>query len=206
MDPEARNTEYDPLFVRNMIESFLRISLLVILILLAYDIIKPFTTPILWGAIIAIAAFPLVKWLQPKIGDRRGLACTIVCLVFITILIVPTWSVTEASLKGLKNLSVALENDTLDVPPPNDSVRDWPLLGERIYRSWSQASVDLGQFLSTRSEQVRDLAGALVKRVGNSLLGVLMFVISVVIAGGFMAYAEACGAAAHRFFVRVGGL
>ena len=33
-----------------------------------------------------------------------------------------------------------------------------------------------------------------------------MFVVALIIAGGFMTYAESCGQAAHRFFVRVGGL
>ena len=74
MDDNNNNTSFDPQFVRNMIESALRLSLLFALLIVAYDIIKPFTTPLIWGAIIAIAAFPLVKWLEAKIGGRRGLA------------------------------------------------------------------------------------------------------------------------------------
>ena len=76
MEEHNSTDNYDPLFVRNMIESTLRIGLLLILLLFAYDIIKPFTTPILWGAIIAVAALPLLKWLQPKLGGRRGLAAS----------------------------------------------------------------------------------------------------------------------------------
>ena len=77
------DASYDPLFVRNMIESALRIGLLVLLLIMSYDIIKPFAVPILWGAIIAMAAFPLVKWLEPKLGGRRGLAATLITLFFI---------------------------------------------------------------------------------------------------------------------------
>ena len=73
MEDRNSGAGYEPLFVRNMIESFLRIGLLLVLLILAYDIVKPFTTPIVWGAIIAMAAFPLVKWLESKIGGRRGL-------------------------------------------------------------------------------------------------------------------------------------
>ena len=68
------NRSFDPLFVRNAIESALRIGLLFVLLWLAYDIIKPFIKPIIRGAIIAIAAIPLVKWIEPKVGGRRGLA------------------------------------------------------------------------------------------------------------------------------------
>jgi predicted PurR-regulated permease PerM len=206
MDNENPNAGFDPLFVRNMIESALRIGLVLLLLTLAYDIIKPFTTPILWGAIIAMAAFPLVKWLESKIGGRRGLAATLVSLFFILALVIPTWSVMEAAVGGLKKASVALESGELKVPPPSAKVQDWPLVGERIFKSWSDASNNLEAFATANAPQLKEMAGGLLKRVGGSVLGILMFVVSLLIAGGFMTYAESCGAAAHRFFVRVGGL
>lgn len=61
-DQEPVNTAFEPQFVRNMVESFLRIGLLVVLLMMSYDIIQPFIVPILWGAIIAVAAMPLVRW------------------------------------------------------------------------------------------------------------------------------------------------
>jgi predicted PurR-regulated permease PerM len=197
---------YDPRFVRNMIESTLRIGLLLMLLVFSYDIIKPFTTPILWGAIIAMAAFPLVKWLEPKLGGRRGLAATLVTLFFIAALVLPTWSVTEAALGGLKKLSTGLESGELHIPPPSARVKDWPVIGENLFTSWSSASQDLEAFLHSNAQQIKELAGNLLKRIGGSLVSVLMFVVSLIIAGGFMTFAESCGDAANRFFVRVGGL
>jgi predicted PurR-regulated permease PerM len=199
------NTEYDPLFVRNMVESALRIGLLLVLLSFSFDIIRPFMTPILWGAIIAMAAFPLVKWLQPKIGGKRGLAATLVTLFFILALVLPTWSVTTTGIGGLKKAQVALEDGDVKVPPPPAGVQDWPLVGEKVFGVWSAANQDLEGVLSKATPQIKELITTLLKRVGSSLLGVLMFVVSLIIAGGFMAYAEPCGNAAHRFFVRVGG-
>jgi predicted PurR-regulated permease PerM len=199
------NTEYDPLFVRNMVESALRIGLLLVLLTFSFDIIRPFMTPILWGAIIAMAAFPLVKWLQPKIGGKRGLAATLVTLFFILALVLPTWSVTTTGIGGLKKAYVALEDGDVKVPPPPAGVQDWPLVGEKVFGVWSAANQDLEGVLTKATPQIKELITTLLKRVGSSLLGVLMFVVSLIIAGGFMAYAEPCGNAAHRFFVRVGG-
>jgi predicted PurR-regulated permease PerM len=198
MDNEQPGAGFDPLFVRNMIESALRIGFLLVLLTLAYDIVKPFTTPILWGAIIAMAAFPLVKWLQPKLGGRRGLAATLVTLFFILALVIPTWSVKKAT--------VALEAGELKVPPPSANVEQWPLIGESVYKAWSNASTDLEAFAKDNAKQLKELAGGLLKRIGGSLVSVLMFVAALLIAGGFMTYAESCGNAAHRFFVRIGGL
>ena len=206
MENQQPNAGYDPLFVRNMIESALRIGLLLILLIYSYDIIKPFVTPILWGAIIAMAAFPVVKWLQPKVGGRRGLAATLVTLFFILALVIPTWSVTDATVGGVKKLGAKLESGELHVPPPSAKVADWPLVGERVFTAWSAANQDLEAFLNKNATQIKELSGNLLKSIGGSLVGILMFVVSLIIAGGFMTYAESCGDAAHRFFVRVGGL
>jgi predicted PurR-regulated permease PerM len=205
MENEQPKAGYDPLFVRNMIESSLRIGLLLLLLVLCYDIIKPFTVPIMWGAIVAMAAFPLVKWLEPKLGGKRGLAATLVSLFFILVLVIPTWSATEAMFGGVKNLTAALEADTLQVPPPPAKVATWPLIGEKLFAAWSSASSDLDTFLQNNATQIKDLSGSVLKRIGGSLLGVLMFMVSIIIAGGFMTFADSCAAGAQRFFVRIGG-
>lgn len=199
------NTSYDPQFVRNMIESSLRIGLLLILLVATYDIIKPFTTPIIWGAVIAMAAFPMVKWLESRIGDRRGLAATLVTLFFILALVIPTWSVTDALIGGAQKVGAGLESGELKVPPPPARVENLPLVGEQLFATWSSANRDLEAFLHSNSEQIKQLIRESLKRVGGSLVGVLMFVVSLIIAGGFMTFAENCGRAAHRIFVRVGG-
>jgi predicted PurR-regulated permease PerM len=205
MEKPTPTPSFEPLFVRNMIESTLRIALLLTLLLYTYEIIRPFTTPILWGAIIAMAAFPLVKWLQPKVGGRRGLASSLVTLLFIAALVAPAWTVTDAGLGGLKKLSAGLESGELRIPPPGPKVKNWPIVGEQLFASWSSASSDLERFLHSNSKQIGELSGKLLKRIGGSVLGVLMFVVALFIAGGFMTYAESCGDAARRFFVRVGG-
>jgi predicted PurR-regulated permease PerM len=172
----------------------------------SYQIVSPFTVPIMWGAIIAIAAFPLVKWLEPKLGGRRGLSATLVSLGFILILVIPAWSFTEATLSGIKHLSAALEHGDLKVPPPSAKVETWPVIGKTLHRTWSNASTDLETFVLARAQQIKELSGFVLKRLGNSLLGILVFIVSIIIAGGFMTFAEGCSSAAKRFFVRVGGL
>ena len=152
---------YDAKFVRNMVESSLRIGLLVLLLLLSYDIIRPFTVPIMWGAIIAMASFPLVKWLEPKLGGRRGLASTLICLAFILLLVIPAYSVTEAILGGVKNLVTQLNDGTLQVPPPNERVKEWPVIGTRAYTAWSAANADLEAFAKANADQISDLSGKL---------------------------------------------
>lgn len=205
-DKPSQLPGYDPQFVRNMVESALRIGLLFLLLAWTYDIVQPFFVPIIWGAIIGIAAFPLVKWLEPKIGGRRGLAATLVSLTFIILLVVPTWSVTEALISSAKNLANSLETQTLTIPPPSPGVAEWPLVGKKLYATWEEASDDLKSLVKESGPQIKEAVTRLFKRIGGGLVGVLMFVVSIAIAGGFMAYAESCGTMVHRLFVRIGGL
>ncbi|MEZ5572673.1 MAG: AI-2E family transporter [Halioglobus sp.] len=206
MENDGPQANYDPRFVRNMIESALRIGLLAVLLTLSYEIVAPFTVPILWGAIIAMGTFPLVKWLEAKIGGRRALAATLVSLTFILVLVVPAWTASEALFGGIKHLTSALESGSLKVPPPSKQVAQWPVVGEQLFAGWSSASRDLETFIHAHAQQITTLAKSLLKRAGSGVLSVLMFVMSIAIAGVFMVYAESCGAAAKRFFVRVGGL
>ncbi len=201
-----RSSGFEPQFVRNMVESFLRIGLIVVLLMMSYDIIKPFLVPILWGAIIAVAAMPLVRWLEPKLGGKRGLAATLVSLAFILALVIPTWVVTDTMLGGLKNVASAAQEGTLSVPPPPAKVAELPLVGEKLFESWSRANQDIEAVMVDAAPQIQNAVTGLIKRIGGSLVGVLMFVVSIIIAGGFMAFAESCGHLASRFFVRVGGL
>jgi predicted PurR-regulated permease PerM len=124
----------------------------------------------------------------------------------ILIMVIPAWSVTDATLGGIKHLSTALESGGLKIPAPSAKVATWPVVGESLFNAWSNASRDLQAFAQDHGHQLTELAKGLLKRVGSSVLGVLMFVMSIIIAGVFMTYAESCSAATKRFFVRVGGL
>jgi predicted PurR-regulated permease PerM len=205
METNNIDTGYDRLFIRNMLESALRIGLVFLLLVMAYDIIRPFVIPLVWGGIIAIAAFPLVKLLEARLGGRRGLASTLVTLSFIVVLVVPCFTVTESLLGSVKSLSENLNDGGLQIPPPPANIADIPLVGERAHEAWSLANNNLEAALHQIQPQLKALTSRVLRAIGGSIVGVLMFVVSLIIAGGFMSYADSAGAAAQTFFVRLGG-
>lgn len=205
MEENNKDTYFDRLFVRNMIESSIRIGLVFTLLIFSYDIIKPFVIPLVWGGIIAIAAFPLTRWLEGKIGDRRGLAATLVSVFFIAMLVIPSFGITQSLLSTAKAVSVKVGEGSLSVPPPSEKIAEIPVIGENVYTVWSNASENLESVLKAAEPQLKTLATKIVKSVGSGLAGVGMFVVSLLIAAGFMAYADSTGRAAHRLLVRIGG-
>jgi len=199
-------THFDRLFVRNMVESAIRIALLFGLFFFSYDIIRPFVIPLMWGGIIAMAAFPLVRWLEDKTGLKRGWAATLVTLAFILALVVPTFSLTASLIGSTKSLTQSLEAGTLTIPPPSEKVADWPVVGERVFATWSEASENVEDALKEAAPQIKQFTTRIMKSVGSGLAGVAMFVISLIISGAFMAYAESCANGSRRLFERIGGL
>jgi len=205
MDSNEVDTGFDKLFVRNMLESALRIGLVMILLSMTYDIIRPFTLPLIWGGIIAIAVFPLTKWLEARLGGRRGLAATLLTLFFILMLVIPSYMLTESMIGAVQKVSANLNEGGIQVPAPPARVAEIPIVGEEVYQGWLQASENLDAVIAKFEPQLKSSITKAAAKIGGGLLEVLMFVVALVIAGGFMAYAESTGEAAHRLFVRVGG-
>lgn len=206
MLPKPSETEFDNQFIRNMVEAALRIGLIFLLLVLTYDIIRPFLIPLSWGGIIAIAAFPLTRRIEGWLGGRRGLAATLLTIFLILVLVIPCYQLTEALVRGAKTLSEQLSSGQLQMPGPNAAVAKWPVVGDKLYAAWSLAHTNLQQALMEVAPQLKAAASLAASKLAAGLVSVLMFVISLIIAGGFMTYAESSGAAAHRLFVRLGGL
>jgi predicted PurR-regulated permease PerM len=199
------NTSFDPLFVRNMLESALRIGLVFVLLWMTYDIIEPFIIPVIWGGIIAIAAFPLTRRLERLLGGRRGLAATLITLLLIVILVVPCYGLTEALVRAARTVASQLSQGHLHLPEPNPAVAHWPVVGEKIFEIWTLAHDNLSEALMQVAPQLKSVASRAASTIGAGLISVLMFVVSLMIAGGFMAYADLSARTAHRLFVRLGG-
>jgi predicted PurR-regulated permease PerM len=205
MEPVAKNTGFDPIFVRNMVESALRIGLIFILLVTTYDIVRPFIVPLAWGGIIAIAVFPLARRIEGWLGGRRGLAATLLTLFLILVLVVPAYQLTEALLTTVQKLSGQVSSGQLQIPGPNPKVADWPIVGAKLSDAWSLAHTNLQEAMKQIAPHLTGAAKYIVSALGSGLASVIMFVVSLLIAGGFMTYADASSAAAQRLFLRLGG-
>ena len=118
-------------FQKNAMASFVQIAAMVVLIVWCLRIIAPFISVILWGMIIAVALYPLHVVLARKLGGREKTSATVFVLLGLTILLMPAYLFTESSVSTLKSVSEQLNNGAVSISPPNESVAEWPLIGER---------------------------------------------------------------------------
>jgi predicted PurR-regulated permease PerM len=183
-------TVSDKLFEKNAIEAAIKIGILGAMVIGTVRIIHPFLMPVAWAIIIAVAMEPFIGWFALRLGGRRKLASVLFALLVIAILVIPSIMMATSSIDAVQTLSANLENGSLTVPPPPEGVKEWPVIGPSVSKTWTLASTNLAAALKQFGPQLKAGASALLGSVGGGLKAVFMFVISVIIAAVLLATAE----------------
>lgn len=186
-------------FQKNAMASFIQIAALVVLVVWCLRIVAPFVSVILWGMIIAVALYPLHAALAVKMGDREKTSATLFVLLGLAILLVPAYILTESSVHTLRSVGEQLHTGSVSISPPNESVAEWPVIGEKVYDVWSGAASNLEATLNNFRDELRALGGQVVRFAGATALGILQFVASIIIAGVFLVSAEGGRRTAVKF-------
>ncbi len=192
-------------FSAQAVDATIKIIMVLLMVYLCFDIVRPFIMPIVWGAIIAIALFPVVTWLSRRLNIKQSKASALVTAVVLIALIAPAVMFSGSIYTSSQEFIHAIMSDQVTLPPPKASVAQWPLIGESLYNSWSSAVSNLTAFTQQHAEQIKGMVKFLVGMIGGFGLSLLQFIISTLIAGVFMSNAQACAGAMHKISVRLAG-
>jgi predicted PurR-regulated permease PerM len=195
----ANSSQTDDRFLANAMASFLQIGALLLLAYWCYEIVSPFIPIVLWGVIIAVAIFPGHKALTAKLGGRSKWSTTILVVIGLAIVIVPTWMLAESTVDSLRFVAHEVSDGQVTIPPPNASVAEWPVIGEKVYEIWSTAATNLEAAINTYEEQVMQFGKMAVKFAAGTAGTVFQFVFSILIAGMLMGSGESGYRAARNF-------
>ncbi|MGB5424299.1 MAG: AI-2E family transporter [Desulfobacterales bacterium] len=187
------------------IDIAIRLGVLAVLVAWCFQILRPFVSPIIWGITIAVALYPVYQKLNAKLGDRRKLTAAIMTLSALLIIIIPGVQLAVSSVDSLKTLNTKLGNGELKVPPPPEGVGNLPFIGEYLKNLWQKTSDNLESTLIKFEPQVKAIAKWLLNMFFGTAVGLLMFAISLIIAGVLMATAKSGGLMANSLFVRLAG-
>jgi predicted PurR-regulated permease PerM len=183
-------TRPDPAFLRNAMAAFVQIGAVAVLLMWCFEIVKPFVNVMMWALIMSVALYPLHLKISGMLGGRKKWSATLIVLIGLAILIVPSLAVTGSTVDFLQTAGEELTTGTAKVPPPTDKVREWPVIGERVYASWMQASQDLDAALQRYGPQLAKVGTFALGFIGHGAKTVVLFVLSVLIAGALLLYAE----------------
>lgn len=181
--------EQQRILEQGFVDAAIRIALIGILALATVRIVMPFVMPFLWGVIIAVAVFPLLNKLGAKTGSKRKFYATCFALAVIAALVVPSVVLVSESVESIQAFSDQIEKGGLHIPPPPDTVRELPLIGDKLFSAWSLASSNLELALKKFEPQLLSFATFLVTKAGSGLQGLLLFILSIVIAAILLATA-----------------
>jgi len=190
-------------FTQHTIEAAVRLGLLLLLAAWCFKIITPFIVPVVWGVIIAVAIYPLFVKLKSALGERNKLAATIYTLVALALLITPTVLISDSILMTSDKITAQYEAGELHIPPPDDSVKDWPLVGEDVYSLWHHSSRSVEDTLIKYGEQTKKVAKAIVSAAAGAAGAILQFVLSIIISGILVANASGAYDVTIKFFSRL---
>jgi predicted PurR-regulated permease PerM len=99
----------------------------------------------------------------------------------------------------------ALQQNTLQIPPPREGVQNWPIVGKEVYDLWTKAHVDLPGLVQSLHPKMGDLARNAVSIVASIGGTMLLFLASFLVASIVMAYGDSGSRSVHMMFRRVAG-
>ncbi|MFC1531530.1 AI-2E family transporter [Gemmatimonadota bacterium] len=204
MQPDATTNE-GGMFLKLSVEAAIRIGVLALIVIWSLLILGPFIEIVLWAIILAVAVHPLYAGLARRLGGRKKLSATLITLAALTVLLVPSWQFFSGTVEEAREVSEKAEAGTLQVPPPPDGVRDWPLIGERTYAVWNGASRNLEATIERLQPEMAAFGKWALAALAGLAGTVLKFFVSILIAGVLLSTGEQGHAFSVRFANRLAG-
>ena len=197
------NPEFERRASAFLLDVLIRASLVLALAVLCFQVFSPFLSLMATGLILATTLYPLHQSVAAKIGGRQGLAATLLVLLGIVVVVVPTAALMNSLGDSVRRLINDVQNNTLQVPPPRAGVAEWPLVGERVHAFWTKAYTDLPALVQSLQPKIGNLAAGALAFVADIGGGLLKFLASLVVAGVMMTFGEGGARAIRSIFERV---
>ena len=158
-------------YITRSFEVFIRLGLMLALAVWCFQIVRPFISPIVWGIIIAVALNPLYVWMLPRFKGKRGLTATVLTVLALGLLLTPAIELSGAMVVNARQLADNVKDGSLEIPPPPDRVKNWPVIGERVHESWALASENITDALSTYEAQIKAAGSWMLSTAAGAGLG-----------------------------------
>ena len=188
-----------------LVDIIIRLGVLLFLVGWCFTILSPFVLILIWAGVIAIALYPLYIFFLKMFRQRKGWASAVLTILMLSILIIPSWLVTQSLYEEVSNLRDLNKQGLLVIPPPGENTANWPSVAKPILDLWKLASEDLQEAMMKYSDQLKAAVAWLLSAVAGIGGGVLQFVASIIIAGVLLAYSTSVGNAATKIFTKLVG-
>ena len=180
-----------------------RLGVLGILLYWSFLILQPFITIAIWSVVLTVALYPVYDWIVVLSGGRRRLAAAVLTVLSLLVVIGPATWLVLGLIDSLRMVSERLDLSALALPPPPDTIRGWPLVGEPLYQFWELASTNLAAALAKIAPHLKPLGSTLLHIGAGAGTGAIQFFIAIVVAGFLFSPAPMLVDAVRMFSKRI---
>lgn len=192
---------------REIPRTVLAVLAMLLLIVSALWVLRPFILAIVWATMIVVATWPQMIRLQRRFAGKRSLAVAAMCVILVLFLVVPLLLAVVALVGSLGEIPRWVEAlKTMQLPDAPAWIAGIPLVGDRIGHAWQELLAEGADGLLVRASPYgAEVARWLVGEAGSLGNVVVQFLLTVVIAGVMYAHGETAAAGVRRFGHRLAG-
>ncbi|MBR1168082.1 AI-2E family transporter [Bradyrhizobium liaoningense] len=191
------------LSAEDVVQLVIRLGLLGLLIFWTFLVIRPFVPILSWSAVLAVAFHPVFAWLAQRFGGRPRTASAVLTLVTLGTVIGPAAWLGLSAVEGIRDLAGQIGSGDLALQAAPEQIKSWPLIGPQLYAIWNEAYTNIRAALREVTPYLKPLAGMMLSFAGDTGIGMLQFLLSVIVAGFLLPHGAQFVAALRGFLLRI---
>jgi predicted PurR-regulated permease PerM len=170
-------------------------------------ILRPFLPAMLWAAMLAIATWPILRSVQARLWNSRGLAVTVMTISILLVFVVPFWLAIGTIVRHSGQIIEWAEHlAATGLPSPPAWLGDVPLVGSGAVSVWHDISDDgFPELLQKGRPYAGMVTRWFIEAMGSFGSILVQFLLTVVVAAIMYAQGEDAAATARRFGRRLAG-
>lgn len=202
MEPQNTNSSYN---FEKIVDTLIRLGVLSLLLMWCFDILKPFILILVWAIVIAIAIFPVHAVLARVFRGRKILAGIVLTSFLLSLIIIPSGLIIYSLYEGIHHFRDLFRAGEPLIPAPGARTANWPPITKPILDFWQLASENLQETVVKYSDQIKEYGAILLLALAGISKGILSFIVSIIIAGVLLIYADSSVVVTHKIFNKLVG-
>ncbi|MET2845197.1 AI-2E family transporter [Vibrio owensii] len=195
------NENLEKVLAKAFTTSLIRFSVTTLIVIVCWWAFLPFLPILLWALVLAIALYPVKLVIESKLGLSSARSATLIAIIGVLILGTPTAMVGNSFASKTLGAFESYRDGTLVIAKPADSVKTWPLVGEKVHAVWFEAADDLPEFIEKRQPQIKGFFGWFVDTASGAAKSVFMLIGAIIIAGVMLAWAQPAAKSIRKIFI-----
>ena len=194
-----------PLTSSEFMDGLIRVGLVLLLVVACFRVFSPFLNLMLWALILGVTLYPSHQKLAARMGGSNSRAATTIVLLGLLLIGAPTIMLASSLANQIAGMHEAYQAGTLEVPPPKESVAEWPVIGQQVYDGWAAASTNLHEFIDDNRVGLESMLSNMLATARSAAGTVFMFLGALIVAGIMMAYGTGGSRAMYEILTRIAG-